>query len=191
VSQGWAGVGGAGMGTDAGDVDGDGRFDLVVTNFMHEPDSLYRNRGSLLFDDASYPSGIGAPTTMTLGFGVAFVDLDGDGRPDLYVGNGHVYDNVARFDDTATFEQLDQVFLNQGEGRFSELLPASGAFPATRSVTRGLAVGDFNNDGAPDLLLNSLGRPGRLLENRPVAPVHWLGLRLEGTRSNRSAIGAR
>jgi hypothetical protein len=191
VAYGESGVMRAGMGTDAGDYDGDGRFDLVITNFQHEPSSLYRNTGNLLFEDVSYPSGVGSPSVMHLKFGVAFVDLDGDGLPDLYVGNGHVFDNVAKFDDSATFEQVDQVFLNQGRGRFAEVLPETGAFPAVPSVTRGVAAGDFNNDGAPDLLINSLGRPARLLENRPARPVHWLGLSLRGTRSNRSAIGAR
>jgi enediyne biosynthesis protein E4 len=191
VAFGESGVMRAGMGTDTGDYDGDGRIDLVVTNFQHEPNSLYRNVRSGLFEDLSFASGVGAPAMLRLGFGVSFVDLDCDGRSDLYVGNGHVYDNAAQIDDTATFEQVDQVLHNSGSGRFTEVPPASGAYPAIASVSRGLAVGDLNNDGAPDILINSLGRPVRLLEDRPVGPFHWLGLTLEGTRSNRSAIGAR
>jgi hypothetical protein len=191
VAFGEAGVMRAGMGVDAGDYDGDGRVDLVITNFQHEPNSLYRNTGSWLFEDLSYPSGIGHPSMLRLGFGISFADLDGDGRQDLYVGNGHVYDNVAEFDDTATFEQPDQVLLNRGGGHFAELLPSTGALPATRSVSRGLAVGDFDNDGDPDVLINRLGRQACLLENQPAAPGHWFGLELRGRRSNRSAIGAR
>lgn len=191
VAFGEAGVMRAGMGVDAGDCDGDGRFDLVITNFQHEPTSLYRNAGQWLFEDRSYPSGIGKPSMLRLKFGVSFVDLDGDGRVDLYVGNGHVYDNVAEFDDTATFEQPDQVLLNQGGGRFTDLPPSTGAFPATPSVSRGVAVGDLDNDGDPDVLINRLGRPACLLDNQPAAPCHWLGLELRGRRGNRSAVGAR
>jgi hypothetical protein len=143
------------------------------------------------FTEITYPSGIGTPSLNHLAFGVAFIDLDGDGLPDLYVGNGHVFDNVHKFDDTATFEQQDQALHNVGGGRFAEILPVSGSLPATASVTRGLATGDFNNDGAMDILINSLGRPARLLENRSSPSGPWLGLTLIGTKSNRSAIGAR
>jgi hypothetical protein len=186
-----AGVMRAGMGCDAADYDGDGLLDITITNFQHEPNSLYRYAGNLLFEETTYPSGYGSPSVMRLGFGVAFGDLDGDGRPDIYVGNGHVYDNVAEFDDTATFEQPDLLFLNRGEGRLEEVSPATGAFPGIPSVARGVAMGDFNNDGAPDVLINSLARPVRLLENRPASPRRWLGLVLRGTRSNRNGIGAR
>ncbi len=191
VAFGEGGVMRAGMGTDVGDADGDGRFDLVVTNFFHEPNSLYRSVRFPLYDDVSYPSGIGTPSVNRLGFGIAFADLDQDGKQDLYIGNGHVFDNVEKFSDTATFEQLDQVMLNQGGGHFTELTPQTGALPAVRSVARGVAVGDFNSDGAPDLLINCLGRPARLLENQPTARRHWIGLHLRGTHSNRDAIGAR
>jgi enediyne biosynthesis protein E4 len=180
----------AGMGTDAADYNGDGHFDLTITNFQHEPTSLYQNNTQMQFTDVSYPSGVGTPSLNRLKFGVVFVDLDGDGKLDLYVGNGHVYDNVHKFDDSATFEQIDQVYLNRG-GRFEEVIPSAGAFPATLSVTRAVAAGDFNNDGAPDLLINSLGRPVRLLENRRERPARWIGLKLEGKKSNRNAIGAR
>lgn len=190
VAFGESGIMRAGMGTDAADYNGDGRMDLTVTNFQHEPNSLYRNLGGGLFQDASFEDGTGAPCLGFLAFGVTFADLNGDGRPDLYVGNGHVYDNVHLFDDTATFEQRDQVFLNVG-GRFQELLPESKAFPTKPSVARGVAAGDFNNDGATDILINSVNRPVRLLENRRSVPVHWIGLKLIGTKSNRSAIGAR
>jgi hypothetical protein len=189
-----AGVMRAGMGTDAADQDLDGKFDLVITNFQHEPNSLYRNNcmaGSMDFSEITYPSGIGTPSVMRLAFGTVFADFDRDGRPDLYVGNGHVYDNVAKFDDTATFEQQDQVYRNLGAGTFRELPPATGALPEMPSVSRGVAAGDIDNDGAPDVLINNLGRPARLLRNEPTGSGHWLGLRLKGSRSNRSAIGAR
>src|SRR5262249_20185398 len=79
----------AGMGVDAGDYDGDGHFDIVITDFQHEPNTLYHNETKMMFRETSYPSGIGSPSVNKLGFGVCFADLDGDGKPDLYVGNGH------------------------------------------------------------------------------------------------------
>lgn len=181
----------AGMGTDAGDVDGDGRFDLTITNFQHEATSVYRNLGKMHFIEISYPSGVGTASLGHLKFGVAFVDLDGDGDVDLYQGNGHVHDNVSLFNDIDTFEQIDQVYLNLGEGKFKEVSPSTGAFPDVKSVTRAVAIGDFNNDGRMDILLNSLGRPVRLLENQSPKRGPWVGLKLIGTRGNRSAIGAR
>jgi hypothetical protein len=191
VAYGEDGVMRAGMGTAAGDVDGDGRSDIIVANWQTEPTSLFRNLGRLTFDDASFPSGIGTPSLNHLKFGVSLLDLDGDGRLDLYQGNGHVFDNVEQFNDIDKFEQIDQAYLNIGSGRFREVTPATGALPSVPSVTRAVAAGDYNDDGAMDVLINSLDRPARLLENRRARPVHWLGLRLVGTRSNRSAIGAR
>ncbi len=181
----------AGMGTDAGDLDGDGLPEVAITNFSNEPTSVYRNRGRMNFTEISYPSGVGTPTLGRLKFGLSFLDLDGDGLLDIYEGNGHVHDNVEEFNDIDTFEQVDQIFHNLGGGRFREILPETGGFPGVRSVTRATAVGDFNNDGAPDLLINSLGRPVRLLENQPRPGHRWLGLKLMGTSGNRSAIGAR
>lgn len=179
----------AGMGVDTADYDGDGRLDFLITNYQYEPNSLYRNDGHLLFSEESQSSGIGPPSMPRLKFGVAFVDLDRDGWQDVYSGSGHVLDNVAEFEKGATFEQVDQVFRNVA-GRFQEI-PAGTAFPATASVTRGLAIGDVDNDGAPDLLTNNLGRPARLLLNRSAPTHHWLGVELRGARGNARGIGAR
>ena len=181
----------AGMGADAGDFDGDGRLDLVITNFQHEPNSLYRNAGPRRFTEVTYPSGIGTPSVLKLGFGVAFLDVDGDGRLDLYAGNGHVFDNVAQFDDTATYAQTDQLYLNQGGGRFAEVSRDAGPAFRNAGVTRGVAVGDFDSNGTPDLLINRSGQPARLLKTEWLRPHAWIGFSLHGTHSNRSAIGAR
>jgi hypothetical protein len=181
----------AGMGTDAADVDGDGLMDIVITNFQHEPNSLYRNEGRRMFHEISFPSGVGRAAIGRNGFGVVFADFDGDGQQDLYVGNGHVYDNVAKFDDGATFEQLDQLLLHRQGARFEVADPKTGVMPDRASVTRSVAVGDVNNDGAPDVLINSVDRAARLLINRPKSAVPWIAFRLRGTKSNRAAIGAR
>ena len=183
----------AGMGTDVGDYNGDGKLDLIVTNFRNEPNSLYRNvstKDSLAFEDVSFADGTGTPCLRFLKFGVIFADFDGDGRQDLYIGNGHVYDNVQEFDASTAFEQQDQILMNLG-GKFKEVTPNTGALPAMTSVSRSVAAGDFDNNGAIDILINSVGRPGRLLQNEQLKPGHWIGLKLKGTRSNRSAIGAR
>lgn len=180
----------AGMGVGTADYNGDGKPDLVITNFQHEPNSLYENKGGSIFEDVSFRAGTGAPCMPFLGFGIAFVDLNGDGRPDLYFGNGHVYDNVDKFDDTAKFEQRDQAFINMGD-RFSEVMPETGAITSTTSVSRSVSAGDFDNDGTYDLLINSLGRPARLLKNRHTKPNKWIGLKLVGTKCNRTAIGTR
>jgi hypothetical protein len=179
----------AGMGVDAADYDGDGRLDFIITNYQYEPNSLYRNEGGMHFTDESQTTGLGPLSMPRLKFGVAFVDLDRDGRQDLYCGSGHVLDNVAEFEKGATFEQLDQVFRNV-DGRFQEV-PAGAAFPASASVTRGVAVGDVDNDGAPDILTNNLGRPVRLLMSQPANANHWLGVELRGAGGNARGIGAR
>lgn len=181
----------AGMGTDAGDFDGDGLFDLSITNFQNEVTSVYRNEGAMMFAEVSNQSGVGSASLNHLKFGVAWLDIDGNGWVDLYQGNGHVHDNVSEFNDHDTFEQEDQVFVNEGKGRFREIRASSGAFPPGKSVTRAVSVGDFNNDGRPDILINSLNRPARLLENRSTTPGKWIGFSLKARKGSPLAIGAR
>ncbi|MCA1597398.1 MAG: CRTAC1 family protein, partial [Chloroflexi bacterium] len=181
----------AGMGVETGDLTGDGRMDLVITNFQHEPTSVYMNKGNNLFTDASYSCGVGTSGLLRLKFGVAILDVDGDGRPDIFQGDGHVFDNVARFDDTATYRQTDQLYLNTGSGHFRNISDSSGPAFSQPSVARGVAVGDMDSDGTPYILVNDSGLPARLLHITRNRAVSWLGFNLHGVRSNRSAIGAR
>lgn len=179
-----------GMGTDWGDVDGDGQFDLVVATFRGEPNSLYRADGNGLYTDIGYQSGLGLATQPYVAFGCRFFDYDNDGWLDIALTNGHVQDNIAQIDPKTTYRQPSQVFRNQGKGQFTDTSAACGPALQRPLVGRGLATGDFDNDGRVDLLLaDSEGTPV-LLHNEARAG-HWLGLALVGKASNTSGYGAR
>jgi hypothetical protein len=180
----------AGMGIAAGDYDGDGLLDLIVTNFSHDHDTLYRNQGNGLFSDVSFSAGLGNATYLTLAWGVAFADLDHDGWEDLYVAHGHVYPQVDEANLATTFRQPNSVFRNRGDGRFDELTDRAG--PGLRLVKSSRAVlpVDLEGDGDLDFAVTSFNDTPDLLRNDG-APGRWLQVRLEGTRSNREGIGAR
>lgn len=174
-----------GMGIAVGDTDGDLDPDLAVTNFDVETNTLYRNLGHTLFEDAAAASGFGMPSFNLLAFGIALVDLDLDGDPDFYVANGHIFERPER--ENVTYEQRAQILLGDGRGRFSELrCPFLDDRPM---VARGLAAADFDNDGDPDIAIQETGGPTVLLENG--APGSWLGLALRGAPANTDAVGAR
>ena len=179
----------AGMGIDAGDYDGDGRLDLVKTNFAQDYTSLYRNEGGGLFVDASFRSGLGATLGRDLGWGVGFLDMDNDGWLDLFIANGHVYPDVERTG-TSTYRQRNRIFRNLGRGRFHQVTEQVEGSMAVDRSSRGAAFGDYDNDGDVDVLLSVIDDRPVLLRNDS-AGGHWLTLRLEGTKSNRSGIGAK
>jgi hypothetical protein len=181
----------AGMGTDFGDYDGDGRLDLVVTNFMLESHNLFRNLGDGLFADATFESGFGVATLPFVGFGAVFLDHDNDGELDLAVANGHVLDNADHFSPNATYGQRNLLFHNQGAGRLTEIGRTSGPGFAPAKVSRGLAAGDIDNDGDLDLLVTNNGQTVDLLRNDGVKRGNALLLHLVGRKSNRDGIGAR
>lgn len=179
----------AGMGVDLGDYDNDGRPDLWVTNFQWESNSLYRNLGNGFFADMAVESGIHQISFPYLGFGTGFLDADGDGDLDLFVANGHVYDNVEKIDPAASYAQRSQLLLNQGTGRFVEAVDAGPGLAPAR-VSRGAAFGDYDNDGDTDIALNNSGDLAALLRNERGNHQHWLGIRLKGRQSNRDGVGA-
>jgi hypothetical protein len=182
----------AGMGIDAGDVDGSGRPSLFVTNFQNRPNVLYLNQGGLRFRDASIESGLAAPSLARLKFGTVFVDADLDGNLDVAVANGHIQRDNDRISGNPTAQEA-QLFLGDGKGRFREVSSEAGDYFTRRFLGRGLAWADYDNDGRPDLAFSHNGGPVALLHNQTETPNHWLGLELvgDGKKSNRNAIGAR
>ena len=181
----------AGMGTDFGDADGDGRLDIFVTNLDLETNTLYRNLGQGLFTDATAESGHAGPSLPFVGFGTAFFDYDNDTDLDVIVANGHILDNAAFFRQSATYAQPMLLFRNQGDGVFREIAAASGAALIAPRVARGLAVGDVDNDGDLDVLVSVNGGPAVLLRNDGGNRRNALIVRTIGAKSNRDAVGAR
>ena len=179
------------MGVDAADVDGDGRIDMVMTNFQWESNTLYRNVGGGRFADASVSSGLAASSFDRLAFGINFFDADADGDVDLFVANGHIDEDIERFDPQAAYGQQDQLFANDGHGLFTEVTQAAGPAFEHRLVGRGSATGDYDDDGDLDIFVVNTNQPALLLRNDSASENHWLSVRLRGTRSNRNGFGAR
>jgi enediyne biosynthesis protein E4 len=177
----------AGMGVACGDLDGDGRPDLLVTNFYGEGTTLYQNLGQALFADRSAASGIGLATRYVLGFGIAISDVNNDGRPDVMITNGHVNDHRTYY----PYAMPCQLFQNQPDGRFVDISRQAGPCWQVARVGRGLAAGDLDNDGRVDALILAQNEPLAYFHNRTEKPGRFITFSLEGTRSNRDGIGAR
>ena len=181
----------AGMGADAGDYDGDGRMDLVLTAFAHDRNTLYRNVDGSQFEDTSAAAGIAASTFVQMGWGTAFLDADLDGRLDLFFVNGHIFADVDAYPQLGeTYRQKNQLLLNQGT-RFRDVSPAAGGGLQVARVGRGLAVGDLDDDGDPDLVVSNMDEAPTLLENRQRTGNHWVAVRVVSPTHNRFAIGAK
>lgn len=180
----------AGMSVEAADFDGDGRFDLFVTNFFHETNTFYRNEGNLLFSDVTHEIGLGAPSKLRLGFGTCALDFDGDAFLDLLVINGHVHDRLHEIGRDEPFAQLPLLFRNERGSRFSEVSAGSGRYFTEPHVGRGAAAADFDRDGDADVAVNHLNGPASLLRNDTTPAGGWLNIELIGTVSNRSGVGA-
>ncbi len=180
----------AGMGVDAGDAFGSGRMDLIVTHLDSQLPRLYQNMGDGTFNDATVSSGIGYAAFHRSEFGTRFMDYDNDGNLDVFMACGHVLDNIRRYNPLVHYAEPKMMFRNLGGGHFHNASGAMGAAFLRPRVSRGAAVGDYDNDGRLDLLVNNNGERPQLLRNNVGAGRHWLQLFLIGTRSNRDAIGA-
>ena len=170
----------AGMGVDAGDVDGNGTEDIFVTHLMDETNTLFVNLGQGLFEDRTREAGLGMPGRRFTGFGTLLFDYDNDGWLDLFVANGAVQ---------LPLGQPNQLFRNTGKGSFVETIAEAGPEFPLLEVSRGVAAGDIDNDGDTDLLVTDNNGPARLLLNQVGNRNHWIGLRLVG-RSGRDMLGA-
>ena len=178
----------AGMGIAVGDYDGNGFLDIAKTNFSGDRPSLYRNQDGSFFEDVSEMAGLGRHEL--LGWGVAFLDVDEDGWPDLVMANGHVYPEIDRSPLGETYRQKSLLYRNLGDGRFADVTESAGPGFAPLRPARGLATGDLDGDGRPEIVIVNMNEKPALLKN--VGPrQNAIAIRLAGTRSNRSAIGAR
>lgn len=180
----------AGMGVGVGDYNLDGHLDLFKTHFADDSNVLYRNDGKGNFDDVTRSSRIGVETRYVC-WGAGIVDLDNDGYPDLFMVTGNVYPEVERKLPQYPNSTPRAVFRNLGDGKFEELVEAAGPGVAAAHCSRGCAFGDFDNDGDLDILIVNLNEPPSLLRNDMTGSSKWLKVKLQGVKSNRSAIGAR
>jgi hypothetical protein len=184
------GVEQAGMGVGLGDYDLDGHLDLFKTHFADDANGLYRNDGKGSFDDVTRPAHL-AVETRFICWGAGIVDLDNDGYPDLFMVTGNVYPEIERKLPQYANKTSRAVFRNLGNRTFEELMEEAGPGVTDAHCSRGCAFGDFDNDGDVDILIVNLNEPPSLLRNDMKGKQNWLKVKLEGVKSNRSAIGAR
>jgi enediyne biosynthesis protein E4 len=180
----------AGMGVAAGDYNRDGWLDLIKTNFDDDTTSLYKNLGGNAFDDATVAGGLGV-NTQYLGWGTGFIDFDLDSWPDIFIVNGHVYPEADRLGGRYSYEQQKLLYRNLGNGRFEDVSARGGPGVLAKKAARGAAFGDLFNTGRQDVVVNNMHDRPSLLHDCASRAGHALVVQLAGTRSNRSAIGAR
>ena len=179
----------SGMGVDAADLDQDGWQDLTVTNVDQEMYSIYHNNHDGTYDDLSVPMGVGGVTKSMSGWGLRFFDYDNDGNLDLFVANGHPDDQIALQSASVTYREPLLLFHNNGK-QLENVSASAGPIFAESLAGRGLALGDFDNDGAVDVLISTNGGAPLLLKNEAAKGNHWLGIKLVGKKCNRDAVGA-
>lgn len=181
-----AGMAEGGMGAVIADISGRGDAEIFFTNFQREPNRYFTPVADGFWEDRSLTSGLGFPALPKVGWGIAALDVEGDGDLDLAVANGHVFDNAEEFLPGSSFAMQDDLFLNRGDGRFERL-----EFPGPPLSSRGLASGDLDGDGDPDLMIAAAGDRLRVWRNEIGRPARFLALELIGSPPNTSAFGAK
>jgi enediyne biosynthesis protein E4 len=180
----------SGMGVDAADYIGDGHASIFRTNFSDEFETLYRNRGDANFDEVTLDAGLGQ-NTRYVGWGTGFFDFNNDGWKDLLLVNGHVFPEVEALHIDIHYKDRAILYQNLGTGKFRDVSGDAGPALLEKHSSRGAAFGDLDNDGAVEVAINNQNEAPSLLKQSGNPPGHWVILKLTGTRSNRSAIGAR
>ncbi len=180
----------AGMGTDFGDYNNDGKLDLTVSNYQTETNTLYHNHDGSFFIDNTISSGIAEVTHGYLGWGIKFIDYDNDGYQDIFVANGHLMDNISMLEKHVSYPQKNLLFRNLGDGKFANVKTQNDGL-ALKKVSRGVAIGDYDNDGDLDILVSNINQRPDLLQNVVGNQNNWIQLNVVGKKSNRSGIGTR
>ncbi len=180
----------SGMGVDGADYAGDGHMSIFRTNFSDEFETLYRNRGEGNFDDVTLDAGLGH-NTRYVGWGTGFFDFNNDGWKDLLLVNGHAFPEVDRLGIDVHYKDRAILYENEKNGKMRDISEHAGPALGEKHSSRGAAFGDFDNDGSVEIAVNNQNEPPSLLKQAVNPPGHWVILKLIGTRSNRSAIGAR
>ncbi len=180
----------AGMGVSIGDYNRDGNLSIVKTNFAGDTDSLYTNLGEGVFEDRTYPSGLGVNTRL-LGWGVGFFDMDNDGWLDILMSNGHVYPEVDKSKADLKYAEHKYLYRNLRNGRFEEVTEQGGPGIMEGASARGCAFGDYDNDGDLDVAVNCVNAIPQLLRCDSTLNRNWIKIKLVGVKSNRTGIGTR
>lgn len=179
------------MGCDFGDYDGDGWFDLIVTSYQNQPNTLYHNLRDGTFEDATIPSRVIVGSMENVTWATFFFDYDNDSRMDLFIAYGHLQDNIEKIEPQTKYLWPNQLFRNNGDGTFTDVSAQAGPGFQVRRTTRGGAFGDLDNDGDLDIVLSNSREGPTVLENVLRNGRHWINIQLEGVKSNRDGIGAR